>query len=84
MVLGVERPDQHEEAVECLLIRPGETTEDLRYTLNTVNCVGACALAPVVVVDDEYHPNMTAKKLDKQFKTLEHQADGDSEDIGHV
>lgn len=65
-------------------VGPGETTEDLRYTLNTVNCVGACALAPVVVVDDEYHPNMTAKKLDKQFKTLEHQADGDSEDIGHV
>ncbi|MFZ5572246.1 MAG: NAD(P)H-dependent oxidoreductase subunit E [Thermodesulfobacteriota bacterium] len=52
-------------------VGPGETTPDLRYTLNTVNCVGACALAPVVVVDEEYQPNMTAKKLEKFLEALE-------------
>jgi NADH-quinone oxidoreductase subunit E len=34
-------------------VEPGRTTEDGRFTLQTVNCVGACALAPVVMVDDE-------------------------------
>lgn len=34
-------------------VEPGETTKDGRFTLQTVNCVGACALAPVVMVDDE-------------------------------
>jgi NADH-quinone oxidoreductase subunit E len=35
-----------------LNVAPGETTKDGRFTLQTVNCVGACALAPVVMVDD--------------------------------
>ena len=34
-------------------IKPGETTKDLKYTLETVNCVGACALGPNVTIDDE-------------------------------
>jgi NADH-quinone oxidoreductase subunit E len=34
-------------------VEPGETTRDGRFTLQTVNCVGACALAPVVMVDDD-------------------------------
>jgi len=40
-------------------IRPGETTEDLQFTLEAVNCVGACALAPVVLVNDAAHGNLT-------------------------
>jgi len=36
-------------------IKAGETTEDLRFTLSTVNCVGACALGPAVVIDGEYY-----------------------------
>lgn len=36
-------------------IGPGETTEDLEFTLETVNCLGACALAPVIMVDGGYH-----------------------------
>jgi NADH-quinone oxidoreductase subunit E len=44
-------------------IKPGETTEDLEHTLETVACFGSCALAPVVVVDDEVHGRMTAAKL---------------------
>ena len=45
-------------------IKPGETTEDLRYTLVTVNCVGACALGPMVIVDGKYHGEMTTEKAD--------------------
>ena len=36
-------------------IGPGETTPDLEYTLLTVNCLGCCALGPVVVVGNDYH-----------------------------
>jgi NADH-quinone oxidoreductase subunit E len=35
-------------------IGPGETTEDLKFTVKTVNCVGACAMAPVVIVGEKY------------------------------
>lgn len=44
-------------------IGSGETTRDLEYTLETVNCVGACALGPVVVVDGEYAGQMTSDKV---------------------
>ncbi len=37
-----------------LALEPGQTTADLGFTLRTVNCVGACALAPVVMVNDQY------------------------------
>jgi NADH-quinone oxidoreductase subunit E len=44
-------------------VRCGATTADGAFTLETVNCVGACALAPLVVVDDEYHGNSTASAV---------------------
>ena len=44
-------------------IKPGETTKDLLFKLETVNCLGACALGPLVVIDKEYHGNMTAQKI---------------------
>ncbi len=43
-------------------IRAGETDEQLQFTLETVNCLGACALGPIVVADGEYHGQMTAAK----------------------
>lgn len=43
-------------------IGSGETTKDLRFTLETVNCVGACALGPVVIIDGEYHGQMHTEK----------------------
>jgi NADH-quinone oxidoreductase subunit E len=46
-----------------LRIKSGQTTENLRYTLETVNCVGACALGPVVVIDGSYSGQMTAGKV---------------------
>jgi NADH-quinone oxidoreductase subunit E len=58
-----------------LEIPVGETTEDRLFTLQTVNCVGACALAPVVRVgDDETHGRMTpntARKLVRQLRKRE-------------
>jgi NADH-quinone oxidoreductase subunit E len=44
-------------------IAEGETTPDRRYTLEGVNCVGACALGPLVIVNHELHGHMDAQKL---------------------
>jgi NADH-quinone oxidoreductase subunit E len=51
-------------------VAPGETTPDLRFTLDTVNCLGACALAPVAVVKNEYHSQATSRNLNKIIKKL--------------
>ena len=51
-------------------MKAGETTEDLKYTFETVNCVGACALGPVLVVNGDYHGKMTIAKTDKLLKKL--------------
>lgn len=48
-----------------LKVEPGETTEDKLFTLQTVNCLGCCALGPVMVVDGTYYGKMTATKIDK-------------------
>jgi NADH-quinone oxidoreductase subunit E len=47
-----------------LAIKAGFTTEDNMFTLETVNCLGACALAPIVVVDGEYYGQTTVQKVD--------------------
>jgi NADH-quinone oxidoreductase subunit E len=52
-----------DEVERQLDIKPGETTEDLKYTLETVNCVGACALGPIVVIDGKYSGQMTTAKV---------------------
>ena len=46
-------------------IKPGETTEDMEYTLETVACFGSCALAPVMVVDHDVHGRMTTTKVEQ-------------------
>lgn len=51
-----------------LNIKPGETTEDLRFSLESVNCVGACALGPIVVVDGKYHGEMSTVKVDSVLR----------------
>ncbi|MBA7476629.1 NADP-reducing hydrogenase subunit HndA [subsurface metagenome] len=48
-------------------LKPGETTEDLEYTLETVACIGACALAPTMTLDKETHGQMTTKKVAEVF-----------------
>ena len=41
----------------------GETTDDLKFTLETVNCVGCCALGPMVIIDEEYSGQMKSDKV---------------------
>jgi len=46
-------------------IKQGETTADGKFTLNRVNCLGCCAIGPVIVVDDDYHGRVDSKNLEK-------------------
>ena len=63
------------DAVERELgIRPGETTADGEFSLELVNCLGACALAPVMVVDGKYHGNLTPESLPRIFKAIGEEA----------
>jgi NADH-quinone oxidoreductase subunit E len=52
-------------------IRPGETDLDLKFSLETVNCLGCCALGPVMVVDGEYHGKMAPAKSEEVLKSYE-------------
>jgi len=64
-----------EELERRLEIRAGETTEDRQFTLETVNCLGCCALAPVVVVGNDYHAAMVPGKISsllKHYRETEH------------
>ena len=49
-------------------IKAGETSADGEYTLDVVNCVGACALGPLVTIDGEFHGKMTQKTIKKLMK----------------
>jgi len=49
-------------------LKPYETSRDMRFTLETVNCLGCCAMGPVVVVDDEYHSKPSTPALKKIFE----------------
>ncbi len=51
---------------EELGVTPGGTSEDGEFSLNSVHCVGACAMAPVVVIDGTYHGSVTASDLIKE------------------
>lgn len=59
-----------DEIARALGVNAGETTEDRLFTLETVNCLGTCALGPVIVVDGKYHGNMTVKKVGEILKTF--------------
>jgi NADH-quinone oxidoreductase subunit E len=43
-------------------VKPGETTDDMNFTLETVNCLGCCAIGPILLLDGEYHGQMTAQR----------------------
>jgi len=51
------------EVEKRLGVKPGETTDDLEYTLETIACFGSCALAPVMVVDRNVYGRMTTTKV---------------------
>jgi len=61
-----------EEMERKLNIAVGQTTEDGEFSLETVNCLGCCAIGPVVVVNGKYYSQVTLKKIDsilKEYKT---------------
>jgi NADH-quinone oxidoreductase subunit E len=51
-------------------IKPGETTADGRFTLSEVECLGSCGTAPVVMVNEAYHENLSTEKLDELLGRL--------------
>ena len=65
---GAERLIDH--LSRKLGVAPGETTADGRFTLSTVECLGSCGTAPVVMVNDAYHENMSAEKVDALLDQL--------------
>ena len=59
------------EALESeLCIKDGETTPDLKFSIQSVRCLGACALAPVMVVDEHYFDKMTPTKVHSALKRV--------------
>jgi len=52
-------------------IKSGETTSDWNYSLDTVHCLGACALGPIVVIDGEYSGQMHVRKVDELLAQIE-------------
>jgi len=57
-----------DEVCTALGIRPGGTTKDRKFTLETVNCVGACAMAPVVSVNAKYHGSVQPGSITRMMK----------------
>ena len=68
-----------EQIEQTLGIKTGETTADKEFSCEMVNCLGACARGPVLVVDGEYHGRMTISKTNKIFKKLGKKVASDDE-----
>ena len=60
-----------DKVTNSLKINAGETSKDLKFTVNTVNCLGCCALGPVMLVDDEYHSNPSTEEMEKIFSACD-------------
>jgi NADH:ubiquinone oxidoreductase subunit E len=70
-----------EAACRKLGIDPGQTTPDLKFSLDRVACFGACALAPVVVIDDQVYAGMSPTKMSKMIDKLA-QRKAENSDLG--
>jgi NADH-quinone oxidoreductase subunit E len=77
-VRGAPRIGDHIQ--RALGIQAGETTQDLEFTYETVNCLGACALGPVITVNEEYHGQVTIGKTNKILKQLGKKVESDDEE----
>jgi len=67
------------QALGLLKVEAGHTTQDGLFTVDAVNCLGACALAPLVIHNGVYHPNMTPAKLRTLIRGLQ-KAEGGTSD----
>ncbi|UMZ73588.1 complex I 24 kDa subunit family protein [Natranaerofaba carboxydovora] len=68
-------PKMLDKISDHLHIKPGETTKDQNFSLETVNCVGACALGPLITVNGKYRGNLTVNQVDSILKELEEQVE---------
>jgi NADH:ubiquinone oxidoreductase subunit E len=69
-----------EQIGRLLDVEPGKTTRDQQFTLETVNCLGCCALGPVMVLDGKYYGSMTASKVERvlnKYREVEEAAAND-------
>jgi NADH:ubiquinone oxidoreductase subunit E len=67
-----------EEVVKQLGIQPGETRADMEYSLETVACIGACALAPTMVINDDTHGRLTTRKVAEIFGSKKKEIGGEA------
>lgn len=68
------------QAVGQLKIEPGETSDDGLFTIKKVNCLGACALGPIVTENGDSHHHMSPGKLRRLFKSI---YNDDTEEVSH-
>jgi NADH:ubiquinone oxidoreductase subunit E len=54
-----------------LTIDPGETSADGRFTLELVNCIGACDIAPAMLIDGEVYGQLTSEKISEILKSYD-------------
>lgn len=57
-----------EQLEKVLNIKPGETTQDKKFTLTTVECLGSCGTAPMMQINDDYYENLTVERVDEILK----------------
>jgi NADH-quinone oxidoreductase E subunit len=67
-LLGAEGITQH--LCQRLKLKVGETSSDGRYSLSEVECLGSCGTAPMLQLNDDFHENLTAEKLDRLIDSL--------------
>ena len=60
-------------------VTAGETTRDKVFTLETVACIGACSIAPVISINDEYFGRVTVKEIPKILKKYRQEVNSNSE-----
>ena len=70
-----------DQAISMLGIQPGEVTEDGMFSIEHVNCLGACALGPIASENGSYHHNMTPAKLRKFINSLSRE---EKEEVKHA
>jgi NADH-quinone oxidoreductase subunit E len=54
-----------DKVIETFKVKPGETSSDMRFSLDTVNCLGCCAQGPVMVVDGKYYSQPSLKEIEQ-------------------
>jgi NADH-quinone oxidoreductase subunit E len=67
-----------EEVEKHLGIHAGENTDDMLYSIEEVHCVGACGMAPVVMINDRAHGKLTPEKAVEVIKVFQAEVEGDS------